>query len=193
MRSARSTSSRRCTVRSVIRRTFSINPSRSIAGIAHSSPIASAATSGSAATRSTLSWSMRPSVCEMSVIAISYTRGYPGEVRGELGEFAIVAAPASSRALPEYAPARRDSCRGAIRLQGRRRAPGRRQTTAARAPRAGRRAYPPDGRAGAPASAECDAAKLVASYRARARSEVIRTQQVTANRSRQEFVGRFGA
>ena len=72
-RSCRSSiSSSRCTVRSAIRRTLSIRPRRSIAGIAQSSPIDSGATRWNASTKSsTFSRSIRPSVCEISVIASS--------------------------------------------------------------------------------------------------------------------------
>ncbi len=74
--SAASSSSSRCTVRSVIRRTLSIRPRRSMAGMAHSSPMASWRTCWKAPrNRSTVSSSMRASVCEIRVIAISYTRG----------------------------------------------------------------------------------------------------------------------
>jgi hypothetical protein len=63
-------------VRSVILRTLSISPRRSIAGMAQSSPIESGDSSWNAPTnRSTLSMSILPSVCEISVIASSYTRG----------------------------------------------------------------------------------------------------------------------
>ena len=65
-------------VRSVMRRTLSIRPSRSIAGMAHNSPTESGVTLWNDSTyRSTFSRSTRASVCEMSEMAISYTRGYP--------------------------------------------------------------------------------------------------------------------
>ena len=74
--SARSVSSMRSTVRSAMRRTLSTSASRSMAGTAHSSPMESGATVWKAATkRSRLSRSIRASVCEISVIASSYTRG----------------------------------------------------------------------------------------------------------------------
>ena len=49
-----------------------------MAGIAHSSPMASGVTLWNASTnRSTFSRLMRASLCEISEMAISYTRGYP--------------------------------------------------------------------------------------------------------------------
>ena len=75
-RSASSTSSSRCVVRSAMRRTLSMSAMRSMAGTAQSSPIVSCVTSWNAAMNSsTLALSMRASVWLISVIAISYTRG----------------------------------------------------------------------------------------------------------------------
>ena len=111
------TSSSRCTVRSAMRRTLSISPSRSIAGIAHSSPIVSAVTSWNAATNSsTFSRSMRPSVCadqrDRDLVDARIARQRPAR---ELGQLAVVAAAAGSRAPRGCAPARRGSCRAATR------------------------------------------------------------------------------
>ena len=65
-------SSRRWSVRSVMRRTLSIRPIRNMAGMAQSSPTVSGVTLWKASTyRSTFSRSTRASVCEMSEIAIS--------------------------------------------------------------------------------------------------------------------------
>ncbi len=70
--SAAPISSSRCTVRSAIRRTFSINPRRSMAGTAQSSPMVRTAISWNASTKPlTFSRSIRPSLCEMSVMASS--------------------------------------------------------------------------------------------------------------------------
>ncbi len=63
-------------MRSAIRRTFSTSPSRSIAGNAHSSPMASGVTSWNAVVKAPMfSASRLPSEWEMRPIARSYTRG----------------------------------------------------------------------------------------------------------------------
>ena len=68
--SAAASSSRRFTVRRVIRRTLSTRPRRSMAGSAQSSPMSSGATSWKAETkRSSVSRSTRASVWEMRAVA----------------------------------------------------------------------------------------------------------------------------
>ena len=70
--SAAASSSSRATVRSAMRRTFSISPSRSMAGIAHSSPMVSVETCWNAWTKLVTLWrSTRPSLWPISVMASS--------------------------------------------------------------------------------------------------------------------------
>ena len=83
---------------------FRSAPSRNMAGTAQSSPMRAAASPAETRRRSssTLSRSMRPSVCEMSVVASSYTRGYPASgPAGQLGQLAVVATRQTLAHLPD--------------------------------------------------------------------------------------------